>query len=253
MREADKDFLESTDLYRGEYCIEAVSGYEDYQVRENRGDYTEEKDYAIAGGTNYHEPAIPEQPVTYSVTGVISWNDQDDLWGLRPDSADFLQGYDEAGKNVTSQTAIRTEKMDTDAWTYTIEGLTKGERYILGQNLPYVYYLNEKTDPDGTLKAGDPKAWYVPTCTNLVNYFNEKEKCYDGGYITNLLQEETTVAFTKLWKDGNADITETPDLTFQRMRFPPSLDPVKGYVHDCNADIHSGEVSLKNSLDTISV
>ena len=138
-----------------EYRIEAVSGYEDYQVRyENRGDYAGEKDYVFAGGTIYHEPAIPEQPVTYSVTGVISWNDQDDLWGLRPDSADFLQVYDEAGKNVTSQTAIRTEKTDTDAWTYTIEGLTKGERYILGQNLPA--YEAEGLD-EITLTAGETK------------------------------------------------------------------------------------------------
>ena len=120
-----------------EYRIKAVSGYEDYQIRyENRGNYAGEKDYACAGGTIYHEPAIPEPLVTYSVTGVVAWNDQNDLWGLRPDSADFLRVYDESGEDVTAQTTIRTEGTDTDTWTCTIEGLTAGERYLLGQNLP---------------------------------------------------------------------------------------------------------------------
>ncbi len=69
-----------------DYRVEAVSGYEDFSVRyENRGSYAGAEDYAHAGGTIYHESIAQEQPVTYSVTGAVSWNDRDDLWGLRPD------------------------------------------------------------------------------------------------------------------------------------------------------------------------
>lgn len=178
-READEEFLDDgaeaeLDTERGtwslnhvlqynpltcteiDYRVEAISGYEDYTIRyENRGRYAGAVDYAYEGGTIYHEMT---DPGTYRAQGSIIWEDRDNLWELRPDRASFLRVYDEQGTDVTGELSIdvngadaddvdadSADGADSDVWTYTIDGLTAGKTYTLGQNLP-AYAAEELQD-----------------------------------------------------------------------------------------------------------
>lgn len=116
---------------------------------------------------------------------------------------------------------------DGDLWDISIKNLVEYDK----TGLPYTYWLVEKTDEGGVLDVPgmDGTVYYVPAYQNSDNYFNEKEKCYTGGTILNKLEGTMNFTFTKVWKDGKAAIKDSPELTFQLMRYPANLAKEEGY------------------------
>lgn len=118
-----------------DYRVKAVSGNEAYQIRyENRGRYAGQIRYGCDGGTIFCEKIVKEA-VTYSVNGIITWNDWDNIRGKRPEQTDFLRVY-KGERDVTGLVSViwnhgAEEMEDSRLWSYTVSGLEADGNYTI--------------------------------------------------------------------------------------------------------------------------
>lgn len=193
-----------------DYRVAAVTGREDYQVRyENRGRYAGYGDYAYDGGTIHHERIAPEEAGTYSVKGIITWEDRDNIWNLRPEDAGFLQIYDEDGKDVTGQVHVQTERTDAGNWNYKIAGLTVGKAYTLRQNLP-AYDGGNLKDIAVTSESRDAVV-NAPAITETLRTRNMRGLIQWSSY-NPLVKTTESLDFLQVY-EGSRDVTNLVSIT----------------------------------------
>ncbi|MDY5484050.1 MAG: Cna B-type domain-containing protein, partial [Clostridium sp.] len=82
---------------------------------------------------------------TYTAAGRIVWEDESDLYGFRPETADFLRVLDEEGSDVTDEVELSLEKTGDNFWNYRISGLSAGKSYQLTTALEH--YDGEEAEP----------------------------------------------------------------------------------------------------------
>ncbi len=83
---------------------------------------------------------------TYTAAGRIVWEDESDLYGFRPETADFLRVLDEEGSDVTDEVELSLEKTGDNFWNYRISGLSAGKSYQLTTALEH-YAGGEEAEP----------------------------------------------------------------------------------------------------------
>lgn len=193
-----------------DYRVAAVTGREDYRIRyENRGRYAGYGDYAYDGGTIHHERIAPEEAGTYSVKGIITWEDRDNIWNLRPEDAEFLQIYDEDGKDVTGQVQMQTERTDAGSWSYRIDGLTVGKAYTLRQNLPA--YDGENLKDIAVASESKDAVINIPAITETLRTRNMRGLIQWSSY-NPLVKTMDSLDFLQVY-EGSRDVTNLVSIT----------------------------------------
>lgn len=193
-----------------DYRVAAVTGREDYRIRyENRGRYAGYGDYAYDGGTIHHERIAPEEAGTYSVKGIITWEDRDNIWNLRPEDAEFLQIYDEDGKDVTGQVQVQTERTDAGNWSYRIDGLTVGKAYTLRQNLPA--YDGENLKDIAVASESKDAVINIPAITETLRTRNMRGLIQWSSY-NPLVKTTDSLDFLQVY-EGSRDVTNLVSIT----------------------------------------
>ncbi len=125
-------------------------------------------------------------------------------------------GTDTTAKSLGTLGDNATVKVVGDTWTYTISQLPQYD----ADGMPYIYYVTEGTVAiaDGNKVSG---ATYKTSYENIGNYVDRKDACYNGGQITNTLNDYVEYAATKKWLDDDEDITKAnrPEYTLILMRY----------------------------------
>lgn len=221
------------------YTVEETSSYSGYETTVS-GDMN--NGFTI---TNKHTP------LTYNIPVTKIWDDQDDVYGLRPSSVELtLKGYkttadQENGDTVYERTAVLTASEDTGVWAAVFEDVPV---YAEGTLIQYV--LEEKVSDFYESSIVREEVWDGSWKYTVTNTIKTTDVTVTKNVTGNMGDKQREFAFTAELLDSSENVIDSYEFSLKH----GESTTLKGLPEDLllwikEADCEEYEVSWETTVD----